>query len=921
MNLQYSAYYTGLEGARNVADGVWHHIAGVNIAANGGSAADIRLYVDGALEILTTNGNTLGANSIQNTTPVTIGSRAGGGCPFTGIIDEPRVSTVARSSNWVWAEYMNTASNTPVFQTYGAAILSGSAPVVGNLPVTNVVSGAACLNGQIEFTNGAPVIAVSVYWGPTDGGTNADLWANTNVFTGSLWNQGDVLTTNITLPAGQDFFYTYSASNANGCAMATPSASFSEGALTLAAADAVCGASLTDTATVVVSRPANCTNHTWTVYYTTSGSAVNGVDYTASPASGSLTIPVGQTSATITITPLLLNPGTPKNFTVSLAAGSYLIGSPGSAACTYGGAGGWANKAPITFSGYNRAETLTNFPALVVLGTNIFNFAYNQFQSGSNDLAFTADATGLTNLYYEIDKWNTNGLSYVWVQVPLLASNTTITAWWGASGQVQPACTTNGATWTNGYVGVWHLPNGTLLTANDSTTSRQNGSIGSGATAATGEIGGGASFDGTANGYVNMGTFNPLPTGLGTASIWVNWNSSAINVNNFAMAKGADYGSGNSWGINLIVADASTCGVYFYYDPSGNPYGSHATVASGTGVWHQVTVVMSPNTQAIYFDGVLVVTDSNGTSIPNSGNQFNIGKTDRGSPYDYAFNGLLDEARVATAQRSANWVWAEYMNMASNMVFCQYGHASATETVPSTFSISGTITDQSIQVGGITYICLTTNATVAWDYTCVATNNPYSFTNLTANQSYRVLACRFVNSNSVFSADLNHPTGFSCWDPYGTYAGNPVLLTDDVANADIVITDPQDSDGDGIPDAAELAGWNFPVAWGDDRQGESMTRVDLLNSIAVSAGGYHSLALLANGHVAGWGNNFFGQCNVPPMSPTPWQSPPVAATTSAIPVATMAVTAWPCWPMAKLSAGAGMARTSAMFPPTWRPGM
>jgi hypothetical protein len=35
----------------------------------------------------------------------------------------------------------------------------------------------------------------------------------------------------------------------------------------------------------------------------------------------------------------------------------------------------WANKAQITFSGYNRTGTLTNFPALVVLGTNISNFA------------------------------------------------------------------------------------------------------------------------------------------------------------------------------------------------------------------------------------------------------------------------------------------------------------------------------------------------------------------------------------------------------------------------------------------------------------------------------------------------------------------------------------------------------------------
>ena len=37
-----------------------------------------------------------------------------------GVVDEVRVSSVARSSNWVWAAYQNTASNT-VFNLYGSA--------------------------------------------------------------------------------------------------------------------------------------------------------------------------------------------------------------------------------------------------------------------------------------------------------------------------------------------------------------------------------------------------------------------------------------------------------------------------------------------------------------------------------------------------------------------------------------------------------------------------------------------------------------------------------------------------------------------------------------------------------------------------------------------------------------------------------
>ena len=81
---------------------------------------------------------------------------------------------------------------------------------------------------------------------------------------------------------------------------------------------------------------------------------------------------------------------------------------------------GWGYHAPVTFSGYDRSEALTNFPALVVVSNACFGgayaFSYGQLQSGSNDLAFT-DADG-NSLNYEIEAWNPDGASTVWVQVP-----------------------------------------------------------------------------------------------------------------------------------------------------------------------------------------------------------------------------------------------------------------------------------------------------------------------------------------------------------------------------------------------------------------------------------------------------------------------------------------------------------------------
>src|SRR5262249_42738177 len=119
----------------------------------------------------------------------------------------------------------------------------------------------------------------------------------------------------------------------------------------------------------------------------------------------------------------------------------------------------FGSRMKISFAGYNRPETLVNFPVLVNLGTNLPGFSYRQFASPSGgDLRF-ADASGLTALPHEIDEWNTNGVSHIWVQVPSLSdTNDFIWAYWGNPLDNQaPASTTNGTVWSAGYQLVWHL--------------------------------------------------------------------------------------------------------------------------------------------------------------------------------------------------------------------------------------------------------------------------------------------------------------------------------------------------------------------------------------------------------------------------------------------------------------------------------
>ena len=106
----------------------------------------------------------------------------------------------------------------------------------------------------------------------------------------------------------------------------------------------------------------------------------------------------------------------------------------------------------VTAPGIPSGVTLTDFPLLVRLSTDISGFSYADFQgTDGSDLHFElADGTALN---YDIDTWNETGVSLVWVKVPSLTADTQIIAKWGAA---DPDANDPTAVWAN-YIGVWHF--------------------------------------------------------------------------------------------------------------------------------------------------------------------------------------------------------------------------------------------------------------------------------------------------------------------------------------------------------------------------------------------------------------------------------------------------------------------------------
>ena len=57
--------------------------------------------------------------------------------------------------------------------------------------------------------------------------------------------------------------------------------------------------------------------------------------------------------------------------------------------------------------------------------------------------------------------------------------------------------------------------------------------------------------------------------------------------------------------------------------------------------------------------------------------------------------------------------------------------------------------------------------------------------------------------------------------------------------------------------------YNGVIAWGDNSYGQCNVPYDLTNAVAVAAGYLHSAALRADGTVVAWGDDSYGQTDVP----------------------------------------------------------
>ena len=360
----------------------------------------------------------------------------------------------------------------------------------------------------------------------------------------------------------------------------------------------------------------------------------------------------------------------------------------------------------VTFNGYTGAETISNFPVLVKVSTNgIPGFLYTDcIKPNGGDLRFS-DAEGNV-LDSEVDTWDTNGVSTIWVKVPSLSAATTIKGYYGWA--FAPVVDSK-AVWSNGYVGVWHLGE-SARPLRDSTTNAihftrsnryQTGNEYDDCAAFAQEdsaAGRAVKFFADIAGKVNKGglvapddDYKLCGLDAMTIEIWAKVN---------AFDTSTRYMLGRRMGVSNIVNGVSVKyrGYEFEYNSGKRPIATFyldngqgndssycqlkpsqmSTNLAGQWNYHCATYDKFATSHTNYLNASSVATSNNSTGyaihdyIPDPLCLANDCQTSSTK----VFNGALDELRISNVARSKAWVQATYDTIKNNATFTTYGHAT-----------------------------------------------------------------------------------------------------------------------------------------------------------------------------------------------------------------------------------------------------
>lgn len=330
---------------------------------------------------------------------------------------------------------------------------------------------------------------------------------------------------------------------------------------------------------------------------------------------------------------------------------------------------GFGAKQTITFSGYDGATSLENFPALIRLSSVYFR------QADGSDVVVT-DADG-NILPHEVDSVM-DGKVLVWVRVPSLSGTaTSVTAWFGKDGVTQTGFA-KADVWTNAYAAVWHLNADavdstghglaqTVCDANAQTAIASNGLLGRGFKLGTGDksvvwLRAPSSSSGI---ITNVGTI--------TVSGWV--KPAAVQPSGNPARIFSWKSAPDGKGFDTYQTNANG---HFYIRGDGNSYTWQTSdnVPWLASKWSHMVIRLDGKVFKAFCNGSEMASGSGAASSEISFGTENFGfgnfSANNNNLRCPLIEAELDEFRVYNGVASVDWIRAEYRTVADS-AFAQYG--------------------------------------------------------------------------------------------------------------------------------------------------------------------------------------------------------------------------------------------------------
>jgi hypothetical protein len=326
-----------------------------------------------------------------------------------------------------------------------------------------------------------------------------------------------------------------------------------------------------------------------------------------------------------------------------------------------GGAVAGEFRHKLTFENMGRAS-LVDFPVMVTIDSGRVDLA--ALRPDGRDIVFL-DADG-TPLAHEIERWDPESTSIVWVRVPTIDGRSNDDFIWLYYGDPDVESVDDPAVWSR-YEAVYHLEGDTPT---DSTARGYDGTP-VGGTAATGFLGrgGGREFDGVGE-YVDLGTerdFARAALGV-TIEGWLNPEAAQQGVV-FGASVNADATTSRAEirfeGDQTLRGGART-------DELGDLQAVISSAALPLGEWSWVAVVCDfPNFEVtIYINGEPaevasdLLFDLSTDDTPAA--QASIGANE--TLDSQFFPGTLDEIRLAPTPLDADWIQAQGASMRDELI-------------------------------------------------------------------------------------------------------------------------------------------------------------------------------------------------------------------------------------------------------------